>query len=60
MVSISTYDHPIGLNNGIIWGGNVGWFAKYNYVTNSYYFIDSEHPEVIEPWGGFCESNGSG
>ncbi|MDY0218577.1 MAG: PKD domain-containing protein [Candidatus Cloacimonas acidaminovorans] len=48
------YDLPIGLNNGIIWGeGMLVGLLKYNYVTNSYYFIDSEHPEVIEPWGGF-------
>ncbi|MDD5407248.1 MAG: PKD domain-containing protein [Candidatus Cloacimonas acidaminovorans] len=48
------YDRPIGLNNGIIWGeGMLVGLLKYNYVTNSYYFIDSEHPEVIEPWGGF-------
>jgi PKD repeat protein len=48
------YDLPIGLNNGIILGeGMLVGLLKYNYVTNSYYFIDSEHPEVIEPWGGF-------
>jgi len=48
------YDLPIGLDNGIIFGDSVlVGMLKYNYLTNNYVIIDPEHPEVIEPWGGF-------